>query len=136
MDEFLRRRLVAEVATLLRHRGRNPRPFRLEGIWSVDPQLAGLAGRGFIANIDVAIAHDKNPLLPDYNAQLPGKVAAPSDWVGRSNASVHGSRAAEGLITREKLKSRAWRFEPPTVCGRLMLRMPAPASEMTIRLGQ
>jgi hypothetical protein len=58
MDEFLRRRLIAEVATLLRHRGRNPWPFRPEGIWSVDPKLAGLAGRGFTANIDVAIAHD------------------------------------------------------------------------------
>jgi hypothetical protein len=58
MDEFLRRRLVTDVATLLRHRGRNPRPFRLEPIWSVDPRLTGLAGRGFSANIDVAIAHD------------------------------------------------------------------------------
>jgi predicted NUDIX family NTP pyrophosphohydrolase len=58
MDEFLRRRLIAEVATLLRHRGGHPWRFRLEGIWSVDPKLTGLAGRGFIANIDVAIAHD------------------------------------------------------------------------------
>jgi hypothetical protein len=58
MDEFLRRRLVTQVAALLHHRGRNPRPFRLEGIWPVDPKLTGLAGRGLIANIDVAIAHD------------------------------------------------------------------------------
>ncbi len=77
LHEFLRRRLVAAtaVAALLRHRGANPRPFFLQRRWFAGPQLggaagpcrtlddrlAGSAGRGFLANIDVAIAHDKIP---------------------------------------------------------------------------
>ena len=74
--EFLRRRLVAatDVAALLRHRAGNPGPFRPQGIVLIDPRLgsrtqnfnrwlAGFAGRVFIANIDVAIAHDCHPLL-------------------------------------------------------------------------
>jgi hypothetical protein len=119
VHEFLRRRLIAAtaVAALLRHCDTNPWPFFLQGIWFVDPQLgttvglrqtpnnrlAGLAGRGFIANIDVAIAHDENPLLLDHNAQLPRKVATPFDWVDRWGSSVH--QLSSCRVTRERLKS-------------------------------
>jgi hypothetical protein len=74
---------------LLGHRAGNLRLLCLDGF--VDPQfrsavksrgtfinlLAGFAGRGFIANIDVAIAHDCYPSLDlnDDNAQRLGKVA-------------------------------------------------------------
>jgi hypothetical protein len=71
------RRLIAatDVAALLRHRSRNPGTLRPQGILPVDPRLAGavtknfnrwlagFAGQLFIANIDVAIAHDCHPLL-------------------------------------------------------------------------
>jgi hypothetical protein len=120
LDEFLRRRFAAAVAALLRHRAANPFCFR--GIWSVDPQLgravshsqtfgdrtARFAGRGFIANIDVAIAHDCYPLLEsDHNAELPRKVAQ------RSLESVDQALRftiiglPKGFSTRQRLKSRA-----------------------------
>ena len=94
LHEFLRSRLVAAVAALLRHRAANLRALGFQRILFVDPRLgravtsgqtvedrlAGFAGRGFIANIDVAIAHDWNPWLSwDHNAQLPRKVATPFD---------------------------------------------------------
>jgi hypothetical protein len=92
LHEFLRSRLVAPaaVAALLRHRATNPRPLGFRCNRLVDPplgravalcrlrnyRLAGFAGRGFIANIDVAIAHDCYPLLKlHHNAQLLRKVA-------------------------------------------------------------
>jgi hypothetical protein len=70
LQQFLRRRLVAAtaVAALLRHGGAESRRFR--------SRLARFAGRGLIANIDVAIAHDCYPLLKLFdNARLPQKVA-------------------------------------------------------------
>jgi hypothetical protein len=92
LHEFLRSRLVAPaaVAALLRHRATNPWPLGFRCNRLVDPplgsavalchlldyRLAGFAGRGFIANIDVAIAHDYYPLLKlHHNAQLLRKVA-------------------------------------------------------------
>jgi len=92
MHEFLRRRYVAaKFAALLRHCATKARgfsfPLCLQG--RVDPQfgradtsrqifnrrLAGFAGRGFIANIDVAIDHDCYPLLRRvHNAQAGAKL--------------------------------------------------------------
>jgi hypothetical protein len=81
---------AAAVAALLRHRGTNPGPLGFGCNRLVDPPLgrtvalchllnyglAGFAGRGFIANIDAAIAHDCYPLLKlHHNAQLLRKVA-------------------------------------------------------------
>jgi hypothetical protein len=73
LHEFLRRRLVAAtiVAALLRHRATNSALPCFEGIvllavalcHAFHDRLAGFAGRGFIANINVAIAHDCYPLL-------------------------------------------------------------------------
>jgi hypothetical protein len=108
----LRHRFIAAtaVAALLQHRAANLGPLRFQGIGFVDPQLgsivtpsqslndwrAGFAGRGFIANIDVAIAHDCYPLLNLLQRQLPRKVArgligsaAPQFWftVVRPSAS-------------------------------------------------
>jgi hypothetical protein len=72
MQEFLRRGdVAAKFAALLRHGATTP---FLQG--RVDPQfgradisrrLAGFAGRGFIANVDVAIAHDCDPLLRRFH---------------------------------------------------------------------
>lgn len=62
LHEFLRSRSVAAVALLLRHGATNPGPLRFRLTW--------FAGRGFLANIDVAIAHDDYPLLKvRHNAQ-------------------------------------------------------------------
>jgi hypothetical protein len=111
LHEFLWSRFVAAtaVATLLRHRATNLWPFRLHGILSVgsQPGSAGSAGRGFIANIDVAIAHDWNPLLKlDDNARLLIKIAVRSvesaDQVLRFTAVDLSNR----FSTRERLKSR------------------------------
>jgi hypothetical protein len=86
--------LVAAVTALLRHRATNLGPLCFRGILSIDPllggavtlrhtlntRLAGFAGRGLIANIDVAIAHDCYPLLKvHHNAQLLRKVAWQSE---------------------------------------------------------
>jgi hypothetical protein len=71
LHQPLRRRFItaAAVAVLLRHRATNPWPHRF--------RRAGLAGRGFVANIAVAIAHDCYPLLKlNPNAQPLRKVAA------------------------------------------------------------
>jgi hypothetical protein len=71
LHQLLRRRLIAAaaVAVLLRHRATNPWPLRF--------RRAGFAGRGFVANIAVAIAHDCYPLLKlSHNAQSFRKVAA------------------------------------------------------------
>jgi hypothetical protein len=58
MDKLLRRRLVAAVGALLRHRHTNRRPFPPRKFLSVDLGLTGSAGRGFVANVVVVIAHD------------------------------------------------------------------------------
>ena len=84
LHEFLRRRYIAaKFAALLRHRATRARRMRwgcslvlcLQG--RIDPQfgLAGFAGRGVIANIDVATAHDGYPLLRrGHNAQARAKL--------------------------------------------------------------
>jgi hypothetical protein len=71
---------------------------------ATDDRLAKVAGRGFIANIDVAIAHDENPLLLDHNAQLPIKVATPFDWVDRWGSSVHRQSGCLALLHQRKVK--------------------------------
>ena len=90
LHEFLRRRFMTALAALLRHRATNPVPFLFCRNCLLAPRrgsdaacsrplgtLAGLARRGLLANIDVVIAHDQDPLLRlDHNAQPPGKVAA------------------------------------------------------------
>jgi hypothetical protein len=70
LHQLLRRRLIAAaaIAVLLRHRATNPWPLRF--------RRAGFAGRGFVANIAVAIAHDCYPLLKlNHNAQPLRRVA-------------------------------------------------------------
>jgi hypothetical protein len=57
MDELLRRRLVATVGALLRHRHTNTGPFLHRGVLLVDPRLTGPA-RGFVADVVVVMAHD------------------------------------------------------------------------------
>jgi hypothetical protein len=67
---------ATHVAALLRHRRGNPGTFRRRDILLISPRLvggivtqsvnrrlAGFAAQLFIANIDVAIAHDCHPLL-------------------------------------------------------------------------
>jgi hypothetical protein len=75
LDELLRSRDVAAIATLQRHGAANPWSLQPGGIGSVDPQVrraigcghvldpppAGLAGCDMTANIDVAVAHDCFP---------------------------------------------------------------------------
>jgi hypothetical protein len=70
--------------------------------------LSGFAGRGFIANIDVATAHDCYPLLKvDHNAQLPTKVAhEPSESAAPMLGFTGIKRATTGFFTRQRLKSR------------------------------
>jgi hypothetical protein len=71
LHQLLRRRFIAAAAvtTLLRHRATNPWPLRF--------RRAGFAGRGFVANIAVVIAHDSYPFLKlNNNAQPLRKVAA------------------------------------------------------------
>ena len=73
-------------------------------------RLAGFAGRGLVANTDVAIAHDGYPLLKrDNNAQRTHKVA-------RHDASWHGWFDVSGLFSRERLKTSPRR----TRSGRLI----------------
>jgi hypothetical protein len=57
MDELLRRRLVAAVGALLRHRHTKPGPFLHRDILPVDPRLTGPAG-GLVADVVVVMAHD------------------------------------------------------------------------------
>jgi hypothetical protein len=116
--EFLRCRYVAAVAALLRHRTTNPYPFCFQGILVVDPRferavtpsqvlndrLSGLAGRGFIANIGGATAHDCHPLLKlGHNAQPPRMVAGRSV---ESGAPMLRFTEAEQASSPEKLESR------------------------------
>jgi len=58
MEELLRRGVVAAVGTLLRHRHGDPKPFPSQGGLLVDRRLTGFAGRGFVANVVVVMAHD------------------------------------------------------------------------------
>jgi hypothetical protein len=98
---------MAAVAALLRHGAANSVLQLFRGLFAARPgsgvapdralgRLAGFAGRGLIANIDVVSAHDQNPLLKlDHNAQRPGKVAAfGSNCVARTDASVHAHAEA------------------------------------------
>ena len=68
--EFLRRRHIAAVAALLRHRTANPGPLGFHGSRWVNPGRGGVITRGqtfddrlseLAANMDVAFAHDWNP---------------------------------------------------------------------------
>ncbi|MGC2809248.1 MAG: hypothetical protein WA303_02595 [Bradyrhizobium sp.] len=78
VHEFLWDRLVAGTAfiALLCHRTTDPLPrfarLRQSGVrtrQTLNDRLAGFAGRGGIANFNVAIAHDCHPLLKsDHNA--------------------------------------------------------------------
>jgi hypothetical protein len=120
VHEFLRGRFVAAtaIAVLQRHGATNlDRLFRPR-IWIVDPQreravtprqtfndpLAAFAGRGFLANIDVAIAHDKNPF--EYNTQLFGKVADRSIEPAGALLRVTVGEVPSRFSTRERLKIR------------------------------
>jgi hypothetical protein len=78
VHEFLWNRQVAGAAfiALLRHRPADPLP-RLARLpqrdvgtrQTLNDWLAGFAGRGGVANLNVAIAHDCHPLLKsDHNA--------------------------------------------------------------------
>jgi hypothetical protein len=58
MDELLRRRLVAAVGALLRHRHTNTGRLVPQKFPSVDLSRTGFAGRGFVANVVAVIAHD------------------------------------------------------------------------------
>ena len=107
--------LPRPVAALLRHRATKAAGSCLQGF--LDPRLgepsipakrshrlAGFAGRGCIANIDVAIAHDCYPLSEEvrHNAQRTRKVARDStESAGRGFGSV---RPAE--------RGRGWSIEP------------------------
>ncbi len=90
MHEFLRRRdIAAKLTALLRHgaaiacricRGAPLLQGRIDpqfgrAVASLNDRLAGFAGRGLIANIDVAITHDGYPFLRSgANAQARGKL--------------------------------------------------------------
>jgi hypothetical protein len=74
LNEFLRRRhIAAKLAALLRHgaanawgvRGRIDPRFGRAGSPTFNYRLTGFAGRGRIANIDVAITHDCCPLFEE-----------------------------------------------------------------------
>jgi hypothetical protein len=111
LHEFLRGRLIpaTDVAALLRHRATNLGRFPLFGRavtlrHTLNYRPAGFAGRGFIANIDVALSHDCYPLLNlHHNAQPLRKVARPSI---ESPYPCFGSRrrAAKGLLQQKKVK--------------------------------
>jgi hypothetical protein len=67
-------------------------------------RLSGLAGRGFIANIGGATAHDCHPLLKlGHNAQPPRMVAGRSV---ESGAPMLRFTEAEQASSPEKLESR------------------------------
>jgi len=76
VHEFLWNRTVAATAfiALLCHRTANPLPrlahlLHARAMQTLNDRLAGFAGRGGIANFNVAIAHDCHPLLTsDHNA--------------------------------------------------------------------
>ena len=110
---------MAAVPALLRHGATNPDPFSFRGSYLVDPRLggnaacgqtldrlSGFAGRGFIANIDVAIAHEQNPLqMLRHNAQLNGKVAAYGSNVSLKPL-LRFTAVPRAFSTRERLRSR------------------------------
>jgi hypothetical protein len=63
LQQFLRRRLItaAKVAALLRHGDTNPWAFLAQRLCFEGPQggwAVAFSGRGFNANIDVAVAHE------------------------------------------------------------------------------
>jgi hypothetical protein len=122
VHEFLRGRFVAAtaIAVLQRHGATNLDRLFLPGIWIVDPQreravtprqtfndpLAAFAGRGFLANIDVAIAHDKNPFeyiaTRGYSEKAADRSTEPAGAMLRVTVGGSPSR----FSTRERLKIR------------------------------
>jgi hypothetical protein len=115
---------ATEVTALLRHRPGNPGTLRpqwiLRWILPLDPRLggavsqnfnrwlAGLAGQLFIANIDVAIAHDGYPFFEvKHNVRLPKRVASPGVKSAATMFRFSASELRRPLLTRERLKSRA-----------------------------
>lgn len=127
--EFLRRGYIAaKFAALLRHGTTNAHGMTLLRILlalclqgRVDPQfgravaprqifnhrLAGFAGRGFIANTNVVIAHDCYPLLRrGHNAHARGKLhgvrlSRPDGWFGSPPFP-----SASGYLGRKTLRTR------------------------------
>jgi hypothetical protein len=115
LHEFLRRRYIAaKFAALLRHRA--TRAWGMRGGLSlvlclqgrIDPQfgLAGFAGRGVIANIDVATAHDGYPFLRrGHNAQARAKLqgvrlSRPEQGFGSSNQPVNEPSSSMGEVPK------------------------------------
>jgi hypothetical protein len=113
MKQSLWDRLIAStaVAVLLRHRATNVRSHCPRRILLIDPQfgqaaaakqtlrtrLVSLEGRGFIANVDVVIAHDRFPSVEGYlNALLLRKVACRSSL---ESAAPVFRFTADGLAT-------------------------------------
>ena len=85
LNEFLRcRNIAAKLAALLRHGATNARGVR----GRIDPPFgrAGFAGRGCIANIEVAITHDCCPLFEE------GRQRASSRKVARCLTESGGPR--------------------------------------------
>jgi hypothetical protein len=130
LNELLRSRFIAAsvVTALLRHGATHPGSLGFQGVWFVDPQLgraitprhtfnnrlAGFAGRGFIANIDVAIAHDCHPLWKlRHNAQLPRKVARRSIESPTPMFWFTSVEPPSGFLHRKRLRSRAAFSNPP-----------------------
>jgi hypothetical protein len=152
--EFLRRRLVAaaDVAALLRHRPGHPGTFRSQQILSQGRRrldrrpgsvvcedfnrwLTGSAGQPFIANIDVAIAHDCHPLL-EVRRNSTHDCMERLQVVGVSRTyRCFGSqrlRCKQRFSTRERLKSRtrlrtlrSFRASHPRLWPRSAIERPA-----------
>jgi len=104
LDEFLRCRVVAAVAALLRHRATISGPLDLGSVGSFEPLFRRIVGPGLVANIDTA--HDDNP-LPNFKSQrtATAKGCMRFVWVGRGATSVQVRRAGQGAFsTRERLK--------------------------------
>ena len=103
VHEFLWNRQVAAASfiALLPHRTVDPLPrfarlpqSNVRTRQTLNDWLAGVAGRGDIANFNVAIAHDCHPLLKsDHNAQPPLKVA--SARVSRRSPDLVQSRMGD-----------------------------------------
>jgi hypothetical protein len=118
----------ADVTALLRHRATIPRPLGF-----VDPPLgraiavghlvnywvAGFAGRSFIANVDVAIAHDCYPLLKlHHNAQLLRRVACDQRRSSAVPLWFTVAEQPEPLLHQRKIKNSHWASNP-AVIGKL-----------------
>jgi len=125
----LRHRFIAAtaVAALLQHRAANGGPLCFQRIWFLDPPpgstvapsqslndwRAGFAGRGFVANIDVAIAHDCDPLLrSDFNANCQEKLHGV--WLSRPHRYFGSRSPSYPLLKQKKVKKLAPGSNPPT----------------------